>query len=267
MRTLKCLPLLLALAAGMTFAAPPVAPVVVGFYDFPPSIYTDADGKPQGPMVEMMRLLLERAGYPLELRSLPSARLYTGLQDGSVQIWAGPHKELLKAHVLTGQQQLSAINLNLYYRADMPRPQVPVDLIGRELVMISGYNYSASINQYLNDPGMGIGQHRTRSHDSALEMLLRRRGDYLLDYSIAVDDAAQSLGVAVPPHVELERLPLYLHVSRHQPHAAKLLHDLDAAYLALEREGVDLSMPGDPDYQRRGLAREVGSAISGSSGQ
>ena len=44
-----CLPCLPCLAAP---------PVKVGFYDFPPSIYTDADGFPQGPMVEVVRKVL-----------------------------------------------------------------------------------------------------------------------------------------------------------------------------------------------------------------
>ena len=44
-----------------------------------------------------LRLLLERAGYRPAFRALPSARLYLGLQDGSVALWAGAAKpELAK---------------------------------------------------------------------------------------------------------------------------------------------------------------------------
>ncbi|CAD5107590.1 substrate-binding periplasmic protein [Zestomonas carbonaria] len=240
LKSARLLLALLALCAHQGFADPAATPVMVGFYDFPPSIYTDADGRPQGPMVEVVRKVFQRAGYPLETRALPSARIYAGLQDGSVQVWPGPAKEQLGEHVLSGRSRLAEVVLNLYYRPDTPRPNLPDDLKGRSLVMLSGYNYFPGISRYLDDPGLRIVQHRTRTHRSALEMLLRHRGDYLLDYAIAVDSAAEELDVPTPQHVELLRLPVYFLVSRHQPGAERLLRDLDNAYEALRAEGEDL---------------------------
>ncbi|UVE18413.1 transporter substrate-binding domain-containing protein [Pseudomonas sp. LS44] len=258
--------LLPALHTTPTFAAA-APPVIVGFYDFPPSIYTDAEGKPQGPLVEVMHKVFHQAGYPMDARVMPSARLYAGIQDGSVQVWVGPPKSALTEHVLLGRHKISQLALNLYYRADTPAPQVPVDLIGREVVMIGGYKYSPVINRYLDDPSLHIIQHRTRTHSAALEMLLRQRGDYLLDYSVVVDQAAETLAVPMPAHVEVERLFIHFQVSRAQPNAQKLLDDLDQAYQTLLEAGEDLSTPGNPVNQRRGLTRAVGSATSGSSGQ
>lgn len=255
---LTCLP--------SVFAAPPERPVVVGFYDFPPSIYTDANGEPKGPMVEVVRKVFERAGYPWEPRSLPSARIYAGLVDGSVQVWAGAPKPQLDGKVLVGRSRLSEVELNLYHRPGTPAPRIPEDLEGRALVVINGYTYFPGINRYLDDPTLRIEKRATRTHTSALEMLMRQRGDYLLDYAIAIDAAAAELGVEAPPHVQLQRIPMYFVVTRQQPEAAAMLERLDAAYEALLRDGVDLGTPGRPAYLR-GFAREVGSATSGSSGQ
>nr|MBO2510145.1 bifunctional lytic transglycosylase/amino acid ABC transporter substrate-binding protein [Gammaproteobacteria bacterium] len=237
LKTARLLLALLLVPCLPCLAAPPVK---VGFYDFPPSIYTDADGFPQGPMVEVVRKVFARAGYRLETRSLPSARIYAGLQNGSVQVWLGPAKEQLSEHVLVGRNRLAEIVLNLYYRPDTPEPRLPDDLKGRALVMLSGYNFVPGISRYLEAPELGIVQHRTSTHRAALEMLLRQRGDYLLDYAMTVDSAARELGVPVPPHVELLRLPVYFLVSRHHPDAERLLEALDSAYEALRAEGEDL---------------------------
>ena len=63
----------------------------VGYYEFP-YIYTARDGHAAGSGARLVRLLLERAGYRPAFRALPSARLYLGLQDGSVALWAGAAK-------------------------------------------------------------------------------------------------------------------------------------------------------------------------------
>ncbi|WP_238474474.1 hypothetical protein [Pseudomonas cavernae] len=92
-------------------------------------------------------------------------------------------------------------------------------------------------------------------------MLQRQRGDFLVDYQIAVEQSAQQLGISTPPSIQLQRIPMQLIVSKRSPDAARLLEALERAYEELQASGEAL---GD---QRRGLARAVGSAISGSSGQ
>ena len=54
----------------------------VGYYEFPPYSYTDAQGQPSGSGLELTARLLEQAGYQAEFRSYPGARLYGGLIDG-----------------------------------------------------------------------------------------------------------------------------------------------------------------------------------------
>ncbi|MGU1585909.1 bifunctional lytic transglycosylase/amino acid ABC transporter substrate-binding protein, partial [Pseudomonas aeruginosa] len=83
---------LLALLAFALLAAPQLhaqdarPSLNVGYYEFPPYIYTARDGHAAGSGARLVRLLLERAGYRPAFRALPSARLYLGLQDGSVAL-------------------------------------------------------------------------------------------------------------------------------------------------------------------------------------
>lgn len=250
MYRLNCLFLLcLLLPAQFSHAgAAPVRkelPVVkVGFYEFPPSIYTDENGQARGPMVDLARRMLERAGYRAEFRSLPSARLYNGLIDGSVQLWAGATgKPALQDHTIETRRPLSEVTMNLYFRPDTPPPQIPEGLAGRDVILISGYNYWPSVSRLLEDPQLGIVTHSTSTHTAALEMLQRRRGDFIIDYQIPVNEARKELNMPELPFVVLERMPIRYIISRKTPNARKLRDALDRAYDEMKAAGEDMSLP------------------------
>lgn len=218
--------------------------VSVGFYEFPPYSYSDRDGRPQGAILALTQRLLAHAGYRAELRSYPGARLYAALQDGSVQLWPGaPGKPELAAHTLETRNRLGEIVLNLYFRRDTLLPRIPEDLKGRGVILISGYTYWQQSNALINDPSLGITQHRTGTHTAALEMLHRRRADFLLDYQAPVEQARRRLGMAELPFIRLQRMPLKLILSRHAPGAEALRDALDRAYEELQAEGQNLSLP------------------------
>lgn len=247
---LKILCLLLAAALlGSPSHAQPLAsaaqPLVqVAFYEFPPYSYSDGQGRPQGAILRLTERLLEHAGYQAVVRSYPSARLYSGLRDGSVQVWPGaPGKPELAAHTLETRTQLGEIVLNLYFRRDTLLPRIPEDLQGRGVILISGYSYWPQTNALVSDPALAIQFHRTGSHAAALEMLQRQRGDFLLDYQTPVEQARRRLGMAELPFVQLQRLPLKLIVSRHAPGAEALRDALDRAYEELSAAGEDLRLP------------------------
>ncbi|PZP25300.1 substrate-binding periplasmic protein [Pseudomonas kuykendallii] len=239
------LPLLGALFCGACFAGrapePPQPLVKVGYYNLPPAIYADARGEAQGSLVDLTRQLLHNAGYRVSFRELPSARLYAGLIDGSVDVWPGaPGKPDLVGRTLVTEEQLAEISLNLYYRHGSPAPVFPRDLSARDVILITGYTYLPEINAALQDPT--LRQHRTSTHTAALQMLDRGRGDFLLDYDQSVNQAAKELGIATPPSVQLVRVPIKFIISARNANGQKLRDDLDRAYRALRATGADLQL-------------------------
>lgn len=242
-----CLALFAVFFCGLSYAATTndARPLVrVGYYEFPPYSYTDSQGLPKGAILQLSKRLLEHAGYRGEFRSYPSARLYNALQDGSVQVWPGaPGKAELRQHTLEARTQLGEIVLNLYFRRGTLMPNLPEDLKGRGVIMISGYTYWQPINQMLDDPRLGVQQHRTGTHTAALEMLQRRRGDFLLDYHTPVEQARKRLGMPELPFVQLQRIALKLIVSSHAPGAEALRDALDRAYEELQAAGEDMRLP------------------------
>lgn len=233
--------------AGPCFAASgPESPrtLTVGYYDFPPAIYTDAQSRPQGPVVGLTRKVLERAGFHARFRGLPSARLYAALKDGTVDVWPGaPGKPELLTDTLEGRETLAQISLNLYHRPDTPPPDVPQSLAGRGVIVIGGYNYWPAVNQMLHDPQLDIRLHRASNHASALEMLQHRRADYLLDYQIPVNQLLQRLGLPALPYETIHQMPIRFIVSRHADNSRNIINALDRAYAEMAAAGEDMSLP------------------------
>ncbi len=216
-------------------------PVTVGYYEFPPYSWTGEDGQPRGSVLSLTERLLRHAGYRGVYRSFPGARLYAGLQDGSVQLWPGAGgKTELVGHTLEARNHFGEINLALYHRKDTPKPKIPDDLIGHGIILISGYSYWKAVNDLLDDPSLALITHRTSTHQAALEMLQRQRGDFLIDYQQPVEQVLKSLGAEPLPFTVLHSLQLRFVASRHVEGSAALLDALDHAYDELQAAGADL---------------------------
>jgi|TARA_R100000049_G_C1947280_1_gene92943 polar amino acid transport system substrate-binding protein len=244
LKRLFWIPIAAALAGPCVASSEAPRTLTVGYYDFPPAIYSDAQGRPNGPLVDLTRRVLAHAGFQAQFRGLPSARLYAALQNGTVDIWPGaPGKPELQADTLEGRETLAQISLNLYHRPDTPRPTMPSSLRKRGVIIIGGYNYWPQVNQMLHDPQLQIRLHRTATHTSALEMLKQRRADYLLDYEVPVSQALNRLGMEALPHVELHKVAIRFIVSRHTEDSQAVVDSLDRAYAEMSAAGEDLSLP------------------------
>jgi polar amino acid transport system substrate-binding protein len=222
----------------------PLPVLTVGYYEFPPYTYTAPDGSTRGSGAEMVRRILLKAGYRADFRPLPSARLYLGLQDGSVQLWAGaPGKQELLGSTLECERVLGHVELNLYRLASRSSPTLPEGLIGSRMILISGYSYWRPITEMLADPKLRLEVHRTSTHTAALQMLERGRGDYLIDYQTPVEQARRELNMPPLAFDNLYSVPTKLIVSRHAPDAEGLRAQLDRAYDELKAAGYEMELP------------------------
>ncbi|MDF3867920.1 transporter substrate-binding domain-containing protein [Pseudomonas denitrificans (nom. rej.)] len=222
----------------------PLPALTVGYYEFPPYTYTAPDGSTRGSGAEMVRRILLKAGYRADFRPLPSARLYLGLQDGSVQLWAGaPGKPELLDSTLECERVLGHVELNLYRLATRSSPKLPEGLSGSRVILISGYSYWRPITEMLGDPKLQLEVHRTSTHTAALQMLERGRGDYLIDYQTPVEQARRELNMAPLAFDTLYSVPTKLIVSRLTPDAEGLRAQLDHAYDELQAAGYEMQLP------------------------
>ncbi|RJG12581.1 bifunctional lytic transglycosylase/amino acid ABC transporter substrate-binding protein [Pseudomonas cavernicola] len=235
----RCLLVLLLSLAQAQAEDQAVAPVRVGFLEFPPYSYLDTLGSPAGSMIDFAERLFELAGLPVEMTPYPPARLYKNLQDGSTEVTLGAvGNPMLREHTLNGSEVIGSLDLNLYYPAGQAPPQLPQDLIGKRLLLIHGFTYWApEARKLLEDQSLGLILQTTHRHLAAIEMLDKRRTDYLLDYQMPVEEALQQSQRPALPALTLHSLPLGLIFSRHSMRSELLRQRLEGAYQQLKDSG------------------------------
>lgn len=214
-------------------------PLRLAMLPYPEYAEYDAEGRATGHAVQVMVRLLEHAGYSYEVRLLPVARVRRGLMSGELDLWLGLNNQVgLEAYTLQSHATFGLVPINLYYRPGEPVPTWPDSLQGRTLILITNYSYSLPVSRTLQDTRLALQTRSSSSHTGAIRMLLRGRGDYLLDYRGQVASASASLGIDALPHIVVDEPPMRLFVSRQHAQAQALMNRLDQAFESLVREGV-----------------------------
>lgn len=207
--------------------------VTVGYYEFPPASYTDSSNNPAGYILDIGRVLLTNAGYDVEFKALPSARVYGQLISGDIDLWFGaPSKPELVGHTLEGTRVLGEITLGVFYHPGSKPPRLPDDLKGKKIILIGGYSYWPPVAQWLTDSSLNLTLTRTSQHTSAIAMLTRNRGDYLFDYVEPMRDAQKKIGIdeLSLPYVKVHSTPATFIVSKHAQNAQQILADLETQF-------------------------------------
>lgn len=222
----------------------PAKPVIrVGIMPFPNYSYTDEDGRAAGKTVKLTERILEQAGYRHDIRILPPARIWRGLEDGSVHVWPGViSKPGLESHTLLTDRTLGLVGINLYGRPGAAVPVWPDGLHGKRVILITNYTYTKELLRTLYELQQGVTFHRGSSHAGAVNMLLRGRGDYLLDYRAQVDPVVARLGIEPLPFIQVAEQPMRFLISRALARPEKLRDDLDRAFDELAARGVELDV-------------------------
>lgn len=230
---LKRLILLLALLHGtLTQAAPPAQqpPIRVGYIEFAPYTYTDAQGQPAGDMIEFLRLVADRAGYKAHFLEYPSYRLFKSMETGQVELCASLIRHpVMEPYSVRSRYRIAQVKLNLYYK-DQPQPPRMDALRNTRLLLIQGLVYPGSPLAALSqDPANGVILARAPTHPAALQMMHFKRADYLLDYQAPAEAAAQAARLPMLPFVTVLQQDFTIAYARASPRARQLRDDLDQA--------------------------------------
>lgn len=197
----------------------------------------DAQGRVDSPMLHLARALLDRAGVRWRAASYPAARLYRNLQDGTTNFAILVRSPAVDACCLVGRIPVFRTVLGVYYLGEHPPVKRREDLAGRSVITVAGYNY-AGLLAFVNDPANRIRNEAAPGHRAAFDLLAARRADYLLDYASAASDllaAAPIDGLRMDP---LERVEIFLVLSRSYPDAEAFLARLEAIVRTLRIEEV-----------------------------
>ncbi|MDX5329062.1 substrate-binding periplasmic protein [Marinobacter shengliensis] len=232
--------------------------VRVAYVEFPPITYRTAEGEPAGEFVEITRKVAAEAGYELEFLYLPVARTYLYLRDGTVDLWLGlSATPVLKEAVLESWISPIPVELSAWYRQDTEPLEHMDQLHGSMVILIGGYTYGGLRDWLEDQPDIRITE--APNHRSAVDMLKRKRGDYLLDYRQPVREILTHPSDAIIRESEVRSRNSAWMFSLASSRASILREAFDDAYLRLAERGEvppvrrfekTFVLPGFPDEYR-----------------
>ncbi|MHA7853824.1 substrate-binding periplasmic protein [Marinobacter shengliensis] len=232
--------------------------VRVAYVEFPPITYRTAEGEPAGEFVEITKKVAAEAGYELEFIYLPVARTYLYLKDGTVDLWLGlSATPVLKEAVLESWISPIPVELSAWYRQDTEPLEHMDQLHGSMVILIGGYTYGGLRDWLEDQPDIRITE--APNHRSAVDMLKRKRGDYLLDYRPPVREMLTHPSDAIIRESEVRSRNSAWMFSLASSRAAILREAFDDAYQRLAERGEvppvrrfekTFVLPGFPEQYR-----------------
>ncbi|GGC66490.1 substrate-binding periplasmic protein [Marinobacter halophilus] len=210
--------------------------VRVAYVEFPPMTFRNALGEPAGEFVDITRKVAAEAGYELEFIYLPVARTYLYLQNGTVDLWLGlTGTPALRDDVLESWISPIPVELSAWYREGTASLDHMDQLHGQTVILIGGYTYGG-LRSWLEDQA-DIRVTEAPNHRSAVDMLKRKRGDYLLDYRQPVREALTQPSDVIVQEAELRTRNTAWLFSLASPRASILREAFDDAYYRLAERG------------------------------
>lgn len=230
----------------------------VAYLEFPPISYQAEDGTPAGSFIELTRKVAREAGYRPDFIFLPVSRVYLYLTNGAIDVWPGVTEvPRLEGEVLETWVSPFPLQLSAWYREGTP-PLAHFDqLQGKRVIVIGGYTYGGLLGWLERKSGIRLTE--APNHRSAVDMLKRKRGDYLLDYRAPVQEILNGDAGNIVHESEVRTRNTAWLFSLANPRAAILRNEFDDAYLRLVEKGKvppvreltgSYVIPGFPEYLR-----------------
>jgi len=233
-------PIFVLLCMFLCNLAQAIAPVKVGYVEFPPLFSTSNDGSAQGELVDLLDKVLNRAGYQYVVSPYPPKRLFRYLNRGKIDLWLGlDNKEIIRERVLVGQSTVSELHLFAYSLPSAPQVIDFSSLNNKSVIVIRGYGYGGRM-EYIKDPSNNITYIETPNHDSGLNLLKIGRADYFLDYQAPINVALRCIFFEQLNSTKLASFPIRFIVSNRSEAHTKLLKALETSFRALSQNATTL---------------------------
>ncbi len=237
-RVLSGVLLLLAFSLGLadSAAAETHPELKYGYPEQAPRAYTNEYGQPDGYYPRLLKVLLARANMPWRGYSYPAARLMHNLQSGETTFSILVKNPILDNCCFYSKNPVWFDELNAYSMGDKPAIKRKEDLIGKSVIVLSGFSYGGLIS-FINDPQNRIKIHPANSHIAAFLMLEAGRADYLIDYAEpAIHERLGKSPIAGLRSDLLDVTRMYFVISRQYPNAEATLERLESLYAAMRAE-------------------------------
>ena len=199
---------------------------------------------PQGPSVEFMQLLAERAGFRLDIsRQTPVQRCFKMMQEGEADLMVNLNYTPERAEFMHLLPYTENLVESLYMHAtDQRSISQPSQLSALRMATIRGYSYNPAVMTVL---AAAPDQHIVvDSIQAGFDLLMRQRIDALL---APTQSSLELIAISPVLHQQFKRVaipldlgePRFVHVgvSKRSAHLA-YLSDISAAITSLQQDGT-----------------------------
>ncbi|WP_029011278.1 substrate-binding periplasmic protein [Azospirillum halopraeferens] len=229
----------IAVLAAVVATAPASADgLKVAYVEFPPFSHTE-DGRPKGSLIDLFDAIARDAGLTYTAESAPARRIFTGIPDGSFDVFLGIRTPAeFEGTTLTSKEPLGTLELRAWGIGKVPTIKAKEDLIGMTLVVQTGFSYGGW-RPWMGDPVNHVDLVEARTPEQALALLRAGRAPVLLQYAQLMDQVLAA-GGAVPDLVSsvVSAPEIYIVLSKKTPGAEALMARLDASVAKLKASGA-----------------------------
>lgn len=227
------------LLASLFFSFPMIAAVSVkyAYIEFPPISYTDQNGNPAGSLINIASRIFEKANLQWSAQAYPTSRMVKYLAEGKLDVWIGLTSiPELQSTTLVGNSTPIILKLNAYSVDQQHQVKTPQDLVGKSVIIIRGYSYGGWIN-FIKNRNNNISYIEVNSHETALNALGKKRAEIMLAYQSPMNAVLENIQIKNLHFSNILSLDCRIIVSKKSQNAAKLLQDLEAAFISLHMDG------------------------------
>ena len=189
-------------------------PLLVIYPDFPPYIYKGADKKPAGILSQAITNVVESINLPVKQKVIPMKRVFVMMNSGQADFTTMLlNQPQIKDKVVFSKATLFPIALSFYHLPDLsPVPKSFDELKGRSVIRFRGYSYGGKVT-FLEDKANNIRNMISNTHDGAINLLLAKRAEILLQYDVPYEGSYKRVKNADKSKIQkhtLYSLPVHL---------------------------------------------------------
>lgn len=209
-----------------------------GYIEFKPFFYTTEDGEAEGPTIDKIIKIANRAGYDVIVKGYPMKRLTQYIKSGDLDFTVTLKSVFNDEDIYASNRKIVNISLRAYTIGQQPPIVKKEELSGKRIGVFRGFNYGGWIN-YIKDEKNIVNYHEVSTHEQLFRILELDRVDYILDYMKPSSSVIEKLEIRDLNYNDVVVMPVHMLVSKKTSvgNPAEIIDKLNKAYEELIAEG------------------------------
>lgn len=207
-----------------------------GFAEFPPHLYLDANGNPNGEFARIVQTIFKQAGIEYQILNRPNRRALNAINTGLSEFSIGPVFVLDNPEdYYISEAVVAKVTVSAFWVGNKSPIVNMDDLVSRSVILISSFKY-AGYRDFIENPTNKVTLAvNVENHVRALRALSRGRADYMLGYRAPTLLADLEVQIASLNSSDLYDVDIRFFLRKSATHAEEKMRKLQTAYELLRQ--------------------------------